>query len=460
MKRYIISLFLALALVCPVFAEPAASPSPSPSPVAEETLSEKEKELKAKETTEANGVTLHCQAALLMDRKTGEILFEKNKSEKVYPASTTKIMTAILALEHGTLTDTVTATHEAIDPITIKHSHMGILVGEELTLEQLLYGMLVYSANDAANVIGVHIGGSLQGFVDMMNQKAAELGMTNTHFANAHGFHDDNHYTTAEDMAVLARYAMQNEMFRKIVSTGLYRIPPTNKYQEERVLSSTNHLISRYRNTKLFYKYAIGIKTGFTDEAGNCLVSAATKDDMELICVVMNATNLNSGDGAYSFVDSKNLFEWVFNNYHYCQIAVNGDVVADSVVYEAKNQTRVALTPEQTIEKLLPKDVSVEDITAEPHLPENIRAPIQKGDHLGEIVYSYQGKELSIVGLVATNDVEKDYILAAIHIVVKVITSPILWISLIALILLVLMIRSNRRKKRRRKRSRARYNGR
>lgn len=368
-------------------------------------------------------------------------------------------MTAILALEKGNLSDQVTATQEAILPITNQHSHMGIKVGETFTLEQLLYGMLVYSANDAANVIAVHIGGSLDGFVGMMNEKAAELGMSGTHYQNPHGFHDDNHYTTAEDLSIVARYAMQNEKFCEIVKTPLYRIPGDELYPDERVLSTTNHLISRYRNTKYFYKYAIGIKTGYTDEAGNCLVAAATKGDIELISVILKADA--SADGTlYAFADTTAMFEYAFGHYQYYKIASTDQVISDSPVYEAKGSKRVALSPAETIEKLLPSDVKTEDITPEITLNKEIKAPIAKGDTLGNVKFMYQGKELASTALIAGNDVEHDKVMAVIHLVIHILTNPIFIIVVIALIILILVSRSNQKKRRRRRRNQLKYSNR
>ena len=156
----------------------------------------------------------YSKAALLMDMNTGRMIYGKNVDVKMYPASTTKMMTCILALEMGNMADIVTANYQALASITLDDSQIGILIGEEFTFEQLVYGMMVQSANDAANVIAIHLAGSIDAFVELMNQKAQELGMTNTHFVNACGIHDDNHYTTARDLAILARYAMQNETFR------------------------------------------------------------------------------------------------------------------------------------------------------------------------------------------------------------------------------------------------------
>ena len=421
----ILSFYILTNIISPAYAEPETQSDTSPAP--------------------------HAEAALLIDMKSGKVLYSKNENQKMYPASITKIMTAILTLESGIdFSEIVTASEEAISPITNKHSHMGILVGENLTIENLIYGMLVYSANDAANVLAVRVGGSLDGFVQMMNDKAIELGAINTHFANPHGFHDDNHYTTASDIATIARYAMQNEIFREIVKTDMYTMEATNKYKETRYLSSTNHLISRRRQANYYYKKAIGIKTGFTDESGYCLASAAVDGDTELLSVVLNCHNIADDEsGMFSFIDTKNLFEYGFNNFKYIVVAPTGTVVADSSVYEAKKNIRVTLTPKEDIGNILPIDVDMNDVKGESVINEKIAAPIAKGDELGTIKYTYRGELIGESALIAVNDVEKDYIVAAIHLVIKILTHPIF----IAFVLLILYLRftANRRRKRRRK---------
>ncbi|MDY3928600.1 MAG: D-alanyl-D-alanine carboxypeptidase family protein [Clostridia bacterium] len=400
----------------------------------------------------------HAEAVFLTDLKSDKVLYERNSDERLYPASTTKIMTAILTLENADLTQTVTAQSEAIAPITNKHSHMGILVGEELTVEQLLYGLLVYSANDAANVLAVHIAGSIDTFAQMMNDKAAELGATGTHFVNPHGFHDDNHYTTAHDLAVMAKYAMQNEKFREIVKTDMYIIEPTNKYHETRYLSNTNHLVSRKRQANYFYSKAIGIKTGYTDEAGSCLVAAAEDGDTQLLSVVMKCRNSSLPNSAYSFCESKDLLEYGFENFKYITIASDKDIVKDSKVYEAKKNARVALTPQNDVSSLLPVTIDKEkDIEPVFVLNEKIAAPIAKGDVLGTVSYKYQGEVVGTANLVAANDVEKDMITASIHLVIKIITNPIFIIIAVIILFLYFYTKRKRRINRRKRRSRMTY---
>ncbi len=396
----------------------------------------------------------HAEAVYLADMKSDKVLYERNADEKLYPASTTKIMTAILVLENADLTQTITAQTEAISPITNQHSHMGILIGEELTVEQLLYGMLVYSANDAANVLAVHLGGSIEGFAQMMNDKAKELGANDTHFVNPHGFHDDNHYTTAHDLALMAKYAMQNEKFREIVKTDMYIIEPTNKYKEIRYLSNTNHLVSKRRQANYFYSKAIGIKTGFTDEAGSCLVAAAVDGDTELLSVVMKCKNSSELNGAYSFSESEDLLEYGFENFKYITIAGSNDIVKDSKVYEAKNNVRVALVPQNDVSALLPVNIDIEkEIEPIFALNEDISAPILTGDVLGSVSYEYQGQIVGTANLIAANDVEKDMIKAAIHTVIKIITHPVFIIAVLIILFLYFYNKRRQRINRRKRRS-------
>lgn len=397
--------------------------------------------------------TLNAQSAIMIDMKTGKVIFEKSPNEKLYPASTTKILTAIIALEScEDLSEVVTASHAAIDPITLEDSHMGILVGEQLTIEQLIYGMLVYSANDAANVLAVRVAGSIDAFAQMMNEKAKSIGAVNSHFVNPHGFHDDDHYTTASDLATIARYAMTNEKFREVVSTARYIIEPTNKYTETRYLTSTNHLISKYRVASHYYAPAIGIKTGYTSKAGNCLVAAAEKDNTQLLTVVLKCTN--SGTSSGTFVDTKALFEYGFSNYKYIDVAVNGNVVADSPVYVAKNDTRVAMTVQENVSALLPVDVDVAtQVSADIQLNEKIQAPIKTGDALGTVSYSYNGDTLGQTALVAANDVDRNTFLWIFLGIWSFIKSPIFIIAVIVIVIAALYIRNRRINNRKRRRS-------
>lgn len=426
-----------------VFAEPEATEKPTKKKNAEIYM--ENPELTAPDTD-------HAESALLMDMTTGRVIYSKNSDKKAYPASTTKMMTAILALESDKMGDTVVAPYEALKSITLEDSHMGILVGEELTMTDLLNGMLVYSANDAANVIAIHIGGSMEGFVDLMNAKATELGMKGTHFVNACGVHAKNHYTTADDLAILARYCMQNEKFREIVAKPTYHIDPTNKYVHNRDLPATNLFLSTARSANHLYKPCTGIKTGTTDAAGHCLVSSATYEDMNLLAVVLKCDDENVTDKAYSYIVSRALFDFGFNNYESGVLAAPGTVVADSKVFAAKKDKRVTFTVDSDVTALIPigQDISKEIKTSVTLDKNPIEAPIEKGEVLGTIVYTYHGKEIAKCPLIAANDVERNWLVFIFYKTLEKAKNPLILIPGILIILAIIFAALSARKKKRR----------
>lgn len=428
-------------------------PTPEPTPEATESPNQLEAGITMEDPTLTPPKISYAQSALLMDMPSGRVLYSKNLDERVFPASLTKIMTGIIALEQGNMGDTVSATYEALKDITMEDSQMGLLIGEEITMEQLVNAMLVHSANDASNVIAIHLAGSIEKFVEMMNQKAQELGMTGTNYVNACGSHDDNHYTTARDLAILTKYAMQNEQFREIVKKIIYKIPPTNKFANERTLVNTNLFLSTIRSTYYYYPPAIGIKTGHTSQAGYCLVSAATYSDIELMAIVMNCQNVDTKEQAYSYLDSKALFDFGFENYLNQPIAAVGDIVSDQKVYEAKDDMRVALTVENDVSALIPnKTGSADEVETKVELPEQLNSPITKGDVLGKVTYMYKGIQVGSANLVATNDVERNHLLHVFHLILKVITSPFFFVPVIILVLLMMFARQRKRKRERQRR--------
>ena len=259
-------------------------------------------------------IDTYAPCALLMEKETGAILYEKDAYSIRFPASTVKIMTAIIALENSNLTDLVTVNESAISAVPSSYTVSNILPNEVLTLEDLLYAMLVPSGNDAAFAIAEYIGGDITNFSNMMNQKAIEIGgCQNTVFTNPNGIHDENMHTTAYDLALIASYAMNNETFRNIVSTPTYTLPSTNVYpSDDRVLKNSNHLIDTTSSD--YYNLATGVKTGFTNAAQNCLVASAKNDNVEFIVVILGATESNFSEHS-KFFDAKNLLEYGFSNY-------------------------------------------------------------------------------------------------------------------------------------------------
>lgn len=363
---------------------------------------------------EDNVPEMYSPSALLMDYNTGKILYEKNINEKMYPASLTKVLTAIVVLENSSLDDKATVSYDAVMSIPYGYVTANLQVDEELTVEELLYVLMVGSSNDAAIVLAEHIAGSVESFSEMMNEKAKEIGCTNTHFVNPNGEHDENHYTTAYDLALMAKYAMQNETFRKIVSTTSYKLPATNKYdKDDRLFTTTNSLLMINNNDRAdnyYYKYAIGIKTGFTTPAGNCLIAAAKKDDLELISVVLGAGQTDDGLSA-RYIDTISLFDYGYNTYSLREIAKAGSTIQTANIKGAtRNTKKLDVIAKNDIYVLSKNENKNLAILPEVHLSENLKAPINQGDKVGTVKYTSEGIEYT-EDLLASSDVKKSHFL-------------------------------------------------
>jgi len=397
--------------------------------------------------TESNDINIDIgsSSCILIESKTGRILYEKDAYSKYYPASTTKIMTALLTLENvSDLKEVATVSYNSVFTVPSGYSTDLLKVGEELTIEDLLYALLVKSSNEAANVLAEHISGNVESFATMMNTRAVELGCKNTHFVNPNGIHNENHYTTSYDLSLITREAMKNETFRKIVSTASYTLPSTNKYDRiDRNLITTNDIIRK--SSKYYYEYAIGIKTGYTTPAKNCLVAGANKDGVELILVLLHADKLNSNRESVRDIDAKNLFEYVYNNFSEKTIVDANGAVDTIKVKNATSKTKnLRLLAENKIEALVTNDKLKTAETPEIVLNENIKAPIKQGDILGTIKYNIDGIAYE-TNLIAANDVEKSY------------TAVIIIIILIILVLCYLYSKNNKKKINRRRKRRKNY---
>ena len=253
------------------------------------------------------GPSIESAAATVMDMDTGVFLYSKNATAKMYPASTTKIMTTLLLIENCNLDDEITFS-EIVYDLEEGSSHLGIQPGEEMTLRDAAYGIMLASANDISNGVAEYMGGSLSGFADMMNAKAEELGCVNTHFANPHGLYQEDHYTCAYDMALIAKAAYDNPTFREIVTTKEYTIPETNLTEEQR--SFLNHHKMMHSDEEYYRDWCTGGKTGFTSECLNTLVTYAEKDGKRFVSVVFR---VNGADKAY--IESTQILEYGFNNF-------------------------------------------------------------------------------------------------------------------------------------------------
>ena len=254
-----------------------------------------------------SGPDITAESAILMDAETGAILYGKEANTKRYPASITKVMTALLAVENCNMNDIVTFSSEAVNGIEAGSSSAGINVGAKLTVEDTLYALMLVSANEAGAALAEHIGGSTEEFAKMMTERAKELGCTGTHFTNPHGLPDENHYTTAHDIALILKQAMKYDSFRKIASADSYTLKKSDTLTSN--LELWNHAKILRENSEYYYKYAEGAKTGFTQAALNTLVTYAKKGDTELLCVILKDYGADN-----SYYDTKALFQWGFKN--------------------------------------------------------------------------------------------------------------------------------------------------
>lgn len=383
-------------------------------------------------------LTILSDAAILIDSNTGTIFYAKNPEEKLYPASTTKILTAIIALEKCNLNTMVTVNKSAISAIPAGYSSAYLSEGEEISIQDLVTVFLVHSANDAGFVLAEFISGSIDEFANLMNEKASEIGCTNTHFTNPSGIHDPDHYTTAYDLALIAKYCMKNPTFRNIVSMKSCTIASTNK-SDVRKYHNTNDLLNP--SSKYHLENCIGIKTGFTTQAKNCLISACSQDNLELICVILGASQTPKGESS-RYSDSISLFDFGYSNYSIQPFAQKDDIIQNIEVKNGTKDTKsLDLILEDSISGLLAKNQEIPNPTI--HLNDNITAPIAKNSVLGSITYTIDDVSYT-KNLLASHDVEQDN-----HLVL--ILEIILAMILILLLIKILFSKSKKKKKRKQK---------
>ena len=305
-----------------------------------------------------------ARSAVLLEASTGRVLYEKNGYEKMPMASTTKIMTAIVALENGDIADYVEVSSNASG---IEGSSIWLSAGEKMTLSDMLFGLMLASGNDAALAIAEHVGGSVEGFVEMMNAKAQEIGAYNTHFVNPNGLPVENHYTTAYDLALISAYAMQNDYFCEIVKTQ-YKTLPWDGHEWDRVVKNKNKILWNYEGGN-------GIKTGFTKEAGRCLSAGAKRDGMQLVSVVLSASDM--------FGDCMAMMDYGFENFEYCRILEAGELMGDVAVEEGMESGFSVYTQEDIYYPLTEEECA--QIQKRVFLEETLRAPIVKGQTVGYV---------------------------------------------------------------------------
>lgn len=344
--------------------------------------------------------SIDAKAALLVEKNTGRVIYEKDINEQNYPASTTKILTAILAIENCDLDEVATVSQKAISNVPTAYVIAPLYVGEQMKVKDLLYALMLRSSNDAAYVLAEHVGGSVEGFAEMMNNKAKEIGCQNTHFVNPNGIDNKDHYTTAYDMYLITNYAMKNETFAKIVSTPQYTLPATNKCpNSNRIMKNTNNFVNP--SSKYYDENVKGVKTGTTDLAGNCLITDSAKNNLDFITVILGATTSDR-----KFSETQKMIEYAYDNYTLSSLRKKGDVIKSIEIKNATDETKsLNLVISDDITVMHNVDTKITEINPEISLNDNIVAPISKGQELGTVKYTVEGIEYT-AKLLADKDVE------------------------------------------------------
>lgn len=386
------------------------------------------------------------KAVYMLNLDTDTVVYEKNSTEKMYPASTTKIMTYIVTVENvsdlkGTKVIIDDKILSELDGTGSSVSGLEYFVGESVTVYDLLNCLMIKSGNDAAMLLANYVGdGSIQAFVDMMNAKAEELGCRNTHFMNPHGLHDAQHYTTAEDLAIITRYAQTLPEFNEI-SNSVSAYISVDKEQEYPLIT-TNYMIDETRGGDYYYKYAKGVKTGTTDEAGYCLVSTAAYGGYTYMCITLGAPSVDK-DGKEiedngAMLDSKELYQWAFNNLELKSVIDEETPVCEIPVELAWNQDTVLLVPQGGYSTILPKDIENSSIDIATDIPDSITAPVIEGNVIGKATISYANHELTTVNLIAGETVERSKMLYFLDSAQKILKSQ--WMILSIVVVAVLFI--------------------
>jgi len=362
---------------------------------------------KKTQQTQQNSVWPKCpsidaEACCVMELSSGLILYSKNMKKKNYPASITKIMTTLLAIENCSLGEEVTFSAQAVNSIPWDGTKLGVLSGEKLSIEQSLYAIMLHSANDVSAGVAEYISGSDAEFAKLMTKRAKEIGCVNTNFTNPHGLHDDNHYTCAYDMCLIGREAMKNSIFRKVTASRTYTVGKTNK-SDARTINNHHQMINGYR-TNYAYEYdrVIGGKTGYTSMAENTLVTLAKKDDMEIICVVMRAQSNNYRENQYT--DTRKLIDAAFDNYKLYPMAGSVDTDSESAVSDDSpmftkysplmSETNPAITVEGNSYIILPKNVK-KNKAKQTITYFNTSTPSEDNNYIiGEVSYSFDEKNV------------------------------------------------------------------
>lgn len=400
---------------------------------------------------------ISAESALLISLDGNSKIFEKEPDKKMYSASLVKIMTSVIILDKSAEGDMIPVTQAALDElIGISYNAYGFTEGEALSVEQIIAAIMLASSNEAAHIAAHYYAGGTEKFVELMNQKATELGMSGTNYTNVTGFHDDNQYTTASDLYKLIKYAMEDERFEPIVSTRLYTMEGTQQHPDTRYILNSNWLIDSA--TTYYYRNATGVKNGTSDESGRCLVATAAKNKRTYVCILLGCPteDKDGNDVFYDYTDAKNLFEWAFNDFEHKAVVDIAQPVCEAEVKYSSDNDYVTLFPKDELYATIPRSADNSTIQITPELNEEVfTAPIEKGSVLGKAKVSYAGVELGEIELIAADSVERSFLLASISEIGKFVKTP--WFIggvavIIALLIFRKLITDHNRKKRREKR--------
>ncbi len=377
--------------------------------------------------------------------ETGEYVYEKDADTTIYPASTTKLLTAIIALEEGDLDQMITVSSNAVYGIDSSSSHIALQVGEEITLEEALYGLLLCSANDCAVAIAEAIAGSVEAFADMMNEKAAEIGCTGSHFTNPHGLYDDDHYTTVRDLVKIMNYCYANDTFVEISSTLVYELRETNLVEARQLWNNHRMLKNKYA----YYEPVICGKSGYITESGCNLVTVANQDGMTYIVAVAGDTN-----ATLCCTDTRTIFEYFYANYSLYEGSV-AEAASSSV--EIRGQ-EVDLDLSDSFQLLLPTGYTEADLTYTTTLQEDATLPVSQGDTVATFTISLGGEELLTMDLTAASNVNTK-LMTFLGKVVRIGSFVLLgFLLLLSLLIINAKRRKRQRQKQLEKKKKARYN--
>ncbi|MFA9381026.1 MAG: D-alanyl-D-alanine carboxypeptidase family protein [Acetanaerobacterium sp.] len=389
-----------------------------------------------------------AEAVYVVNLDTDTVVYQKNADKKMYPASLTKLMTTILAFENTPdLDNTMVRCGAAVwdEFIGINISSAGILPGEERSMRDLIYCMLLPSANEAASIVASYVGGNRSDFVAMMNDKAQALGAVSTHYVNPHGLDDEDQYTTAQDMYLIARYAMQLPGFMDIATSNSYTLVASNK-RGQQYINTTNHM--QEQGSDYYYQYIKGLKTGTTDEAGRCFVSTATKNGYTYLIVLLGEPLYDASGERLAenkaFADTRKLYDWAFDSFEVKELLSIEQPVTEVALKLNWDKDYMRLRAENEFSALVPKAVGEGDVIQRFNVPPSVNAPVAKDDVIGTVELMVMGARVGSVNLLAEEDAARSDVLYWFEIVKA--AAKTVWfyigITLLVLLLIVMIIGS------------------